>query len=66
MRFDIAFVAFNNGNGALLCNECRTIIAYGFDHEDAIHLCPKCASVKLSELDQELDKEIERMFEDED
>lgn len=32
-------VKFNNGNGALLCNNCKMIIAYGFDHEDKHHFC---------------------------
>lgn len=58
MEFKIANVKYNNGNGALLCNECRTIIAYGFDHTDKEHYCPKCALVKLSELDQELEKRM--------
>lgn len=38
-----AIVKFNNGNGALLCNDCHIIIAYGFDHEDKEHYCDKCA-----------------------
>jgi len=37
-----AIVKFNNGNGALLCNSCNTIVAYGYDHEDKIHLCKEC------------------------
>lgn len=40
MKF--ADVRFNNGNGALLCNRCRIIIAYGFDHEDEFHFCEEC------------------------
>lgn len=38
-----AEVKFNNGRGALLCNTCYTIIAYGFDHEDKYHECKDCA-----------------------
>lgn len=38
----LAEVKFNNGNGALLCNRCSNIIAYGFDHEDKFHFCEKC------------------------
>lgn len=38
-----AEVKFNNGNGALLCCLCRGIIAYGFDHEDKMHVCKHCA-----------------------
>lgn len=38
----IADIRFNNGNGALLCNECRVIVAYGYDHEDKFHFCDKC------------------------
>lgn len=37
-----AIVKFNNGNGALLCNSCKTIVAYGFDHEDKVHICKEC------------------------
>lgn len=32
-------VRFNNGNGALLCNNCKYILAYGFEHEDKYHYC---------------------------
>ena len=37
-----AVVKFNNGNGALLCNRCWTIIATGFEHEDVEHYCAEC------------------------
>ena len=37
-----AIIKFNNGNGALLCNKCRVIIATGFDHEDKEHYCKEC------------------------
>ncbi len=42
MRYDRAIVKFNNGNGALLCNRCWTIIAEGFRHEDVEHYCAEC------------------------
>jgi hypothetical protein len=42
-----AIVKYNNGNGALLCNECHAIIAYGFDHVDTVHYCDKCVDGKL-------------------
>ena len=32
-------VKFDNGDGALLCNECGTIIAKGFNHIDKRHFC---------------------------
>jgi len=32
-------VKFDNGDGALLCNECNTIIAKGFNHIDKYHFC---------------------------
>ena len=38
----IAIVKYNNGNGALLCNYCHAIIAYGYDHEDKIYVCEVC------------------------
>lgn len=41
-RYKYADVRYNNGNGALLCNTCSVIIAYGFDHEDKEHYCGKC------------------------
>ena len=51
MRYEHAEVKFNNGDGALLCNGCRVIIAYGHDHEDKEHYCEKCESRKaLDEL----------------
>lgn len=42
MKYHVAIVKFNNGNGALLCNKCSHIVAYGFEHEDRVHLCAKC------------------------
>lgn len=41
-RYELADVRFNNGRGALLCNECKTIIAEGWEHEDKVHLCQTC------------------------
>lgn len=40
--YKYADVRFNSGNGALLCNDCSIIIAYGFEHEDKLHFCDKC------------------------
>jgi len=40
-----ANVKFNNGDGALLCNACRVIIAYGHDHEDRLHFCESCSDI---------------------
>jgi hypothetical protein len=37
-----AIVKFNGGTGALLCNGCRVIIDYGFNHKDVEHYCSKC------------------------
>lgn len=38
-----AEIKYNNGNGALLCNGCRIIIAYGFDHDkEKAHYCKEC------------------------
>ena len=51
-KYHQAYVVFNGGEGALLCNACRTIIAYGFEHEDKMHMCDKC---KL-EIPEEQDK----------
>ena len=39
-----AIVKFNNGNGALLCNGCSIIIAYGIEHQDREHYCAICMS----------------------
>jgi hypothetical protein len=38
----IAIVKFNSGMGAVLCNNCRTIVKTGFRVEDKEHLCTKC------------------------
>lgn len=35
-------VKYNGGIGALLCNECKVIIATGFIHDDKEHYCAKC------------------------
>ena len=37
-----AIVKYNNGNGALLCNTCHALIAFGFDHVDRIYTCDGC------------------------
>ncbi len=34
-------IKFNNGNGALLCPDCRTIIMYGIPHA-TFYYCDKC------------------------
>ena len=47
-----AIVKFNNGNGALLCNSCHTIIDYGFDHEDKVYICENCNMEKSLFHDQ--------------
>ena len=49
MRYKIAEVKYNNGVGALLCFGCRTIVAYGYEHEDKEHYCDACAKKKLLE-----------------
>jgi hypothetical protein len=55
MRYKHADVKYNNGDGALLCNACRTIIAYGHDHEDKKHYCESCDALnKLAKQAQEL------------
>lgn len=41
-EYKYAVVKYNNGEGALLCNECFTILSFGFDHEDKIHICDGC------------------------
>lgn len=53
VNYNKALVKFNNGNGALLCNGCRVIIATGFDHEDKKHYCKECVMPdrKIFELD---------------
>ena len=41
---------FNNGNGAMLCNVCRTIISVG--KPTNVLLCDKCLSERIK-TDQE-------------
>ena len=52
--YEHADVRFNGGAGALLCSKCSIIIDYGFDHEDKVHYCEKCA----------VDKPIDYVIED--
>ena len=40
--YTTAQVKYNNGNGALLCNNCSVIVDYGFLHEDRLHYCDEC------------------------
>ena len=47
-----ALVKFNSGTGALLCNKCRIIIDYGFNHKDVEHYCKGC-TVKQKEVKDE-------------
>lgn len=42
IRYKKAEVKWNGGNGALLCNKCRKIIAYGFYHDDKEYTCGEC------------------------
>jgi len=35
-------IKFNGGQGALLCNDCRVIIATGFTHKKVKHYCEEC------------------------
>lgn len=42
VEYKHAIVKFNGGRGALLCNGCRTIIVYGFEHNDQEYFCVKC------------------------
>ena len=44
-----AQVKFNGGTGALLCNQCRVILAYGFKHKDVEHYCKDCEKVRNEE-----------------
>ncbi len=44
-----AQVKFNGGTGALLCNQCRVILAYGFKHKDVKHYCKDCKKVRNEE-----------------
>ena len=47
-KYKVAQVKFNGGRGALLCDGCSVIIAYGFEHEDRKHYCPVCMSGKCT------------------
>jgi hypothetical protein len=47
-----AIIKFNNGNGALLCNECHTIIALGTNHIDKEHFCPSCIDRALDTIEK--------------
>lgn len=54
-----AIVKFNNGSGALLCNKCRIVIAYGFNHEDIIHHCDFCRTA-FPTLNRKIQENIEQ------
>ena len=47
-KYKVAQVKFNGGRGALLCDGCSVIIAYGTEHEDRKHYCPMCMSGKCT------------------
>lgn len=61
-----AEIKFNNGNGALLCNGCSVIIAYGFDHEDRLHFCDSCTEVysKKDEVFQNVFRKQKKVLEE--
>jgi hypothetical protein len=46
--YHLALVKFNGGRGALLCNDCRLVIAIGFNHTDTLHYCPACIQQRLT------------------
>ena len=46
-EYKLADVRFNSGVGALLCNRCRIILDYGFEHEDKLHYCKECLKAKV-------------------
>lgn len=48
--YQYADVRFNSGYGALLCNTCKIIIAYGSDHEDREHFCETCSVANKDEI----------------
>ena len=54
----IAIVKYNNGNGALLCNWCYEIIAYGLNHVDRVYVCDKCKALGMREDNGILNKPI--------
>ena len=45
-KYKNAQVKFNGGRGALLCNGCSVILAYGFKHKDLEHYCKDCDKVR--------------------
>ena len=47
-----AVVKYNNGNGALLCNECYNIIRLGFGHADKEHFCQPCIDNALDVIEK--------------
>lgn len=51
-KYQHAVVKFNSGTGALLCNGCSIILAYGFKHKDVEHYCKDC-TVKQMEVSDE-------------
>ena len=53
-------IRFNNGVGALLCDGCRVIIAYGFDHDTTKdNYCEECElqAMLLKAIEEERKKE---------
>ena len=58
VKYNKADVRFNNGNGALLCNGCRIILSYGFNHNDVEHYCGACyEKAKIEAAQDAHDKE---------
>lgn len=49
-NYRVAILKFDNGLGALLCNQCSKVVATGFSHEDRIHLCEDCAKLHPIEI----------------
>lgn len=47
IEYKLADVRFNSGVGALLCNRCRIILDYGFEHKDKLHYCKECLRAKV-------------------
>ena len=56
-QYKVAQVKFNGGRGALLCDGCSVIVAYGFEHEDRKHYCDKCKDRKNESQDKQLSQQ---------
>ena len=57
-----AIIKFNNGHGAVLCNQCQIILKQGTDHADCLHFCNDACVSKYASNSKPIDARERLMY----